>query len=629
MKIRQTLARAALALAVAMPLLAADATALRADAASLSTLVQLSRSRSGQLEPGFWATPAASPPHSSGPASSQSVGSSNGVLSPQSVGGQPAATSAPTPAPDQAAAGATTQTTSASSGSRGGELQTETAPDGKLARAGSLLVTFRGAAPTATTDAAHLQVRSQAVERIGRSRRSVRVQVAPGALAQALATYANRSDVERVEPDYIVTASGTPNDPKYPETWGLPKIGAPTAWDRAGTGASIKVAILDTGILTSHPDLAGKVVGAIDYTSSAVGSEDRHGHGTHVAGTVAGIANNSLGIAGVAPGAALLNGKVLNDSGAGAISNVANGIIWATDNGAKVISMSLGANTACPQVLQEAAAYAWQRGVVLVAAAGNDGQNTTHTPANCTNVIAAAASDSNDTRPGFSNYGQQVQLAGPGVFVLSTYKDGDYMWMSGTSMSTPHIAGAAALVWGSSYGTGNQAVVSRLYSTADQIAGTGQSWQYGRVNVARAVEGSTAGPPPSPSPSPSPSPGPSPTPAPAPPPPVACDPRPQVSLRTARSMPGTLRVTVVAGAASQGTNRIVQLRFGTGSNAVIDTGSHPSSGGDFTYRLPAASTEVTFTVRRAANGGSVTVPLTVVDSCGEWQTLIGGGSGAF
>jgi thermitase len=124
-------------------------------------------------------------------------------------------------------------------------------------------------------------------------------------------------------------------------------------------------------------------------------------------------------------------------------SDVASGIIWATDNGAKVVSMRLGANSSCPSALQDAVNYAWTRGVVLVAAAGNDGQSAVHTPANCTNVVPVGAIDSNDTRPSFSNYGPNVPISAPGVFVLSTYKDGDYMWMSGTSMSTPHVAGGA------------------------------------------------------------------------------------------------------------------------------------------------------------------------------------------
>lgn len=276
--------------------------------------------------------------------------------------------------------------------------------------------------------------------------------------------------------------------------------------------------MLDTGI-ANHPDLSGRVVLARDFTNSQYGTADIHGHGTHVAGTVAANANNGVSVVGVAYSASLLNAKVLGDSGSGSFSSVANGIVWAADNGAQVISMSLGANLDCPSVIQDAVTYAWNKGAVIFAAAGNSGMNDAHTPANCKNVVPVGAVNSSDGRPNFSNYGPNVPITAPGAVIVSTGNNGGYVWMSGTSMSTPHAAGVAALIWASSYGTGNQAMLNRLFSTADRIAGTGTLWVHGRINAEAAVAGSTTGSPLPPLPPP-------PPPASTPAPPVVCTPRP-------------------------------------------------------------------------------------------------------
>jgi thermitase len=310
------------------------------------------------------------------------------------------------------------------------KFQPETAPNGKRARAGSLIVTFRSGIEASARDDASHQVGAQAVEPINHTR-AVRVQVEPGKLAEAMSAYATRPDVERVEPDYLLYAHMTPGDPQYGQEWGLPRIGAPAAWDRVAGGSGVRVAVLDTGV-ANHPDLSGRVILAQDFTGSPYGSADRHGHGTHVAGTIAANANNGIGVVGVAYGANLLVGKVLGDGGSGSFSSVANGIIWAADNGAKVISMSLGANLDCPSVIQDAVSYAWTRGAVIVAAAGNDGMSDAHTPGNCANVVPVGAVNSTDGRPAFSNYGPSVPIAAPGDMILSTGKDGDYVWMSGT-----------------------------------------------------------------------------------------------------------------------------------------------------------------------------------------------------
>jgi len=329
-----------------------------------------------------------------------------------------------------------------------------------------------------------------------------------------LTALSKNPNVEFAEPDYYAKVLSIPNDTFFDKQWGLENIGqtingvagktdadidAPTAWDTAQSG--VKVAILDCGINESHPDLASKVVDRKDFTNSASGTNDIYGHGTHVAGIVAAVTNNSDGVAGVCPGCLLLNGKVLDDSGSGAYSWIANGIIWAADNGAKVINMSLGGPSSST-TLGNAVNYAWSKGVVVVAAAGNSNNSSYTYPAAYTNSIAVAATDNQDNRAYFSSYGSNwVDIAAPGVFVFSTWKDAKsnvspqpecygtvcYKYASGTSMSTPIVAGVAGLVWTSIYNQSASSVRSRIELTADQITGTGTFWSAGRVNAASAV----------------------------------------------------------------------------------------------------------------------------------------------
>lgn len=355
-----------------------------------------------------------------------------------------------------------------------------------------------------------------------------------------LSALSKNPNVEFAELDYYAKALSNPNDTYFDRQWGLENIGqkinsvvgivdadidAVTAWDTTQNG--VKVAILDCGINESHPDLAGKVVDRKDFTNSASGTDDVYGHGTHVAGIVAAVTNNGVGVAGVCPECSLLNGKVLDDSGTGDYSWVANGIIWAADNGAKVINLSLG-GPASSTTLQNAVNYAWNRGVVVVAAAGNSNDSSYTYPAAYINAIAVAATDNQDNRASFSSYGSQwVDVAAPGDYIYSTWKNSSshydpqpecdltvcYKYASGTSMSTPMVAGVAGLVWTSNYNQSASSVRTRIESTADKIPGTGTYWSAGRVNAANAVSPSASpSPTPSPSPSPSPSLRPSPTP---------------------------------------------------------------------------------------------------------------------
>ena len=302
-------------------------------------------------------------------------------------------------------------------------------------------------------------------------------------------------------PDRVASISMSVNDPYYRNEWGLSKIQAGTAWDTS-QGNGVKVAVLDCGIHASHPDLAGKVVLDRNFSASS-STDDLCNHGTHVAGTIAAVTNNGVGIAAVAPGGTLLNGKVLGDSGSGMLSDVDTGIEWAADNGAKVISMSLGANTPCPTGTQFAATYVWNKGVVLVAAAGNSYASGAMAPANCQNVIGVAATDSKDAKASFSNYGPEVDVAAPGVGIESTVNPNlnggkAYASFSGTSMATPHAAGVLALIWAMNSGAAPASIRDRLFSTADRIAGTGTLWTYGRIDAASAVASDLLPRPPAP-----------------------------------------------------------------------------------------------------------------------------------
>jgi thermitase len=292
--------------------------------------------------------------------------------------------------------------------------------------------------------------------------------------------------------DRVASVDLVVNDPLLRKEWGLRAIEAATAWDTSQANG-VKVAVLDCGIHALHPDLAGKVVLEHNFTASPT-TDDLCNHGTHVAGTVGAMTNNNVGVAGVAPGAALLNGKVLSDGGSGFFSSIDTAIEWAADNGAKVISMSLGAATPCPSGTQAAANYAWSKGAVIVAAAGNSAAEGAMAPANCGNVVGVAASDQHDTMAVFSNYGAEVDVAAPGVTIQSTVNPllntgKEYASFSGTSMATPHAAGVLSLIWAANSGASPSAVRDRLFTTADPVAGTGISWTYGRINAAAAVAG--------------------------------------------------------------------------------------------------------------------------------------------
>jgi subtilisin family serine protease len=304
--------------------------------------------------------------------------------------------------------------------------------------------------------------------------RSFRVRVDLGTdLADAVAKLEALDSVEAAEPNRYRETSVVPNDPSYGSEWGLAKINAPAAWDRTTGSASVVVGVIDTGIDLDHPDLVGNIVAGYDMVDLGTSPtapagfrfegdfsgrdsvpEDEVGHGSHVAGTIAAMSNNALGVAGVTwqckimPVKALTRMVRISDGqvrGVGSSADIAAAVRYAADNGASVINMSLG-SSGTTTVESSAIAYAISRGVVVVAAMGNDGTSNPSYPAAYPDVVSVGAIDSADHRASFSQTGPHIDVVAPGVGVLSTYLAAGYGTLSGTSMATPHVAGVAALI---------------------------------------------------------------------------------------------------------------------------------------------------------------------------------------
>ena len=339
----------------------------------------------------------------------------------------------------------------------------------------------------------------------------------PAATAK-LDEWAKRPDVLRVEPNPIVTLSDPPraayddaimaaqvNDPLAPQQYSLTRMNVPAAWDVA-RGDGITVAIVDTGADFTHPDLAGKFVSrGMDFVTGHPDAADDHGHGTHTAGIAAAATANGVGVAGVGFNARLLPVKALAASGSGSHASIASAIAWAADNGARVINLSLGSPSSST-TLETAINYAWNKGSLLTCAAGNDSTDTPSYPAAYPHCLSVVATDAADLLARFSNYGPTVDVAAPGVTVLSTVRGGGYEAWSGTSMAAPNAAGVAALVWSAHPTWTNAQVRAALETTADPI-GPANSFGHGRLNAGRAAGNASPAPlPTSPAPQPTPAP---------------------------------------------------------------------------------------------------------------------------
>jgi subtilisin len=315
----------------------------------------------------------------------------------------------------------------------------------------------------------------------------------------------NRSDVAYVVPndpvrlvDPIESDLGA-TDQETP--WGIEKTGAPAAHDQGVTGDGVTIAVIDTGIDSDHETLSDQIVGGKAYVDCGQGDidneckeawDDDHNHGTHVSGSAA-AADNGLGVVGMAPDADLLAVKALSGGGFGSPDGIVGGIEWATDNGADVINMSLGGPIPQPG-MEDAVNYAANNGAIVVAAAGNSGseedgpcEDCVGYPAALENAVAISATTEQDEIAFFSSTGPQVELGAPGYQVNSSLADGDnsYGVYSGTSMASPHAAGATAALVGE--GASPEAAVGALKSAADDIGAPDDYQGAGRLNLIDAV----------------------------------------------------------------------------------------------------------------------------------------------
>ena len=352
--------------------------------------------------------------------------------------------------------------------------------------------------------------------------------------------------IEYAEPDRIMTHMATPTDPRYTDQWHYYETAGglrlPTAWDKS-TGSGVVVAVIDTGY-RPHADLSGQLLAGYDFISTAAIGNDGNGrdsdasdpgdavvagecgsgqptrdqgsswHGTHVAGTVAARTNNGAGVAGVAYNAKVVPVRVLGKCG-GYTSDIADAITWssggsvsgvpANANKARVLNLSLGGGGACDATTQNAINGARSRGAVVVVAAGNDAVNVSNaSPANCSGVIAVAATGRTGGRASYSNYGTLVDVAAPGGDgangVLSTLNTGtgapasdSYAAYQGTSMATPHVAGVAALMLALNTNLTPDDIESKLKSTARAFPASCSGCGTGIVDATAAVNAATSG----------------------------------------------------------------------------------------------------------------------------------------
>ena len=288
----------------------------------------------------------------------------------------------------------------------------------------------------------------------------------------------------------IVNRRHTLNDPRFGEQWGLSRLDVPKVRE-LGTGKDVIVAVIDTGVDGSHPELAGRVLPGIDLVDEGGdGRTDPNGHGTHVAGVIAASVDGS-GIEGLAPEAKILPIRVLGRDGSGDDADVAFGILWAVRNGAKVINLSLGGTDIDP-LLEDAVKQATSAGVVVIAAAGNSGPSgDVFYPAAHPTVVAVGATGPDDRVALYSTRGSYVDVAAPGTMILSTWPGG-YRYESGTSMATPFVSAAVAILIGRSEQP--SAAVKRILDSAYDIGGSGADNETG-AGLLDVVAAATTGAP--------------------------------------------------------------------------------------------------------------------------------------
>jgi subtilisin family serine protease len=310
------------------------------------------------------------------------------------------------------------------------------------------------------------------------------LRVPDGAEQRVVAALERSGKVSFAERDGVVNALDvTPNDPYWPNQWGPAKVNAPAAWSSTTGATSTVVAVLDTGVTYSQPDMQGRFVAGYDFINNDNDPTDDNGHGTETAGIVGAASDNATGIAGMCWTCAIMPVKVLDSTAYGSWSAVSSGITWATDHGAKVISMSL-AGSSGGTTLQNAVSYALVHDVVVVAAGGNNGNTSPMFPAYYSGVLSVAGTQSNDTLYPWSTYGSWVDVAAPGCDASTTKSGGYTSSFCGTSAATPVVAGVAGLARSLNPSATTAQIVSAIESSAVNI---GSVIAYGRVDAGAAL----------------------------------------------------------------------------------------------------------------------------------------------
>ena len=298
-----------------------------------------------------------------------------------------------------------------------------------------------------------------------------------------------------VQVDQPVEALRTPRDPLLSRQWALAKVHAQRAWNvDIGAANPVNVAVLDTGVDRTHPDLAGRVENGIDVVDGDSDASDEQFHGTAVASVIAADTDNGIGMAGVSWGAQIVPVRVLGSDGAGTECTIAAGLVWAADH-AQILNLSLGAPAPCTDVMRHAVDYAVGKGALVVAAVGNSAAkgNPAEEPGDCPGVIGVGATDQRDRIASFSEHGRQVALSAPGVRVLAAYRapKGVQTWavFDGTSMAAPMVSGVAALLLSHHPTWTAQQLAQRLESSAVDLGKKGRDDYFGagRVDAAKAL----------------------------------------------------------------------------------------------------------------------------------------------
>ena len=309
--------------------------------------------------------------------------------------------------------------------------------------------------------------------------------------------------IEFAELDIKATPSFTPNDPEYSKQWALPKIEAPAGWDITRGSNSVTIAVLDTGVNINHSDLKNKLVAGWNVVDNNTDLTDLNGHGTMMMGIAGAQTNNTLGIAGVGIEPKIMMIRICNNAeGWAYYSDMAEAIIYGADHGVKVESISFGGSS--PSVaVQNAIDYAYSKGTFVTAAAGNSGSSSPGYPAASNHVVAVGATDANDQKASWSNWGSWVDVTAPGVSIQTTNRSGGYSVVSGTSPATPHVAGIAALLLSRSPSLTPSQIESTIELNSNDLGSTGKDdiFGWGRINLRKAVA-AVGSPAPTPTPAP-------------------------------------------------------------------------------------------------------------------------------